>query len=107
MDQHGDNAPGQFSFSKILSNRHLERDQKRLLSTLLDQLDGMVYRCRNDAHWTMEFVSVGCLALTGYSADDLLLNEIIWRSVRGADSPMPAPVRAAFVFAHPKDGDDD
>ncbi|MBI4623566.1 MAG: beta-propeller fold lactonase family protein [Verrucomicrobia bacterium] len=37
------------------------------------------------------------------AADDLLLNEIIWRSVRGADSPMPAPVRAAFVFAHPKD----
>ncbi|MBD3175490.1 MAG: phosphoesterase, partial [Armatimonadia bacterium] len=29
--------------------------------------------------------------------DDLLLNDIIWRSVRGADSPMPRPVRAAFV----------
>ena len=40
------------------------------------------------------------------AADDLLLNEIVWRSVRGADSPMPAPVRAAFVFAHPKDDDD-
>src|SRR5207245_1811135 len=40
------------------------------------------------------------------AADDLLLNEMIWRSVRGADSPMPAPVRAAFVFAHPKDQDD-
>src|SRR5580765_7454227 len=33
------------------------------------------------------------------AADDLLLNEVIWRSVRGADSPMPAPVRAAFVFS--------
>jgi len=40
------------------------------------------------------------------AADDLLLNEVVWRSVRGPDSPMPAPVRAAFVFAHPK-GDDD
>src|SRR5262249_41382481 len=29
-------------------------------------------------------------------ADDLLFNEVIWRSVKGADSPMPAPVRAAF-----------
>ena len=37
------------------------------------------------------------------AADDLLLNEIIWRSVRGADNPMPAPVRAAFVFAHPNE----
>jgi len=31
------------------------------------------------------------------AADDLLLNEVIWRSVRGADSSMPPPVRAAFV----------
>jgi YVTN family beta-propeller protein len=40
------------------------------------------------------------------AADDLLLNEVIWRSIRGEDSPMPAPVRAAFVFSHPKDDDD-
>ncbi len=32
--------------------------------------------------------------------DDLLFNEVIWRSVRGANSPMPPPVRAAFVFPH-------
>jgi hypothetical protein len=36
------------------------------------------------------------------AADDLLLGEVIWRSVRGPDSPMPAPVRAAFVFPHLK-----
>ncbi len=42
------------------------------------------------------------------AVDDLLLNEVIWRSVRGANQPMPAPVRAGFVFAHPKqDADDD
>jgi hypothetical protein len=42
------------------------------------------------------------------AADDLVLNEIIWRSVRGAASKMPAPVRAAFVFAASgKDRDDD
>jgi DNA-binding beta-propeller fold protein YncE len=34
------------------------------------------------------------------AADDLLLNEVIWRSVRGDDSPMPAPTRAAFVVTH-------
>ncbi|MCS6977328.1 MAG: bifunctional YncE family protein/alkaline phosphatase family protein [Gemmatales bacterium] len=34
------------------------------------------------------------------AADDLLFNEIIWRSVRGPHSPMPPPVRAAFVFPH-------
>jgi len=31
-------------------------------------------------------------------ADDLLFNEIIWKAVKGADSPMPPPVRAAFVL---------
>jgi YVTN family beta-propeller protein len=40
------------------------------------------------------------------AADDLLLNEVIWRSIRGADSPMPPPTRAGFVFAHQKDEDD-
>ncbi len=40
------------------------------------------------------------------AADDIQLNEIIWRSVRGADSKMPAPVRAAFFIAQTK-GDDD
>lgn len=39
-------------------------------------------------------------------ADDLLLNELVWKSVRGLDSPMPAPVRASFVFALPDDEDD-
>ena len=38
------------------------------------------------------------------AADDLLLNEIIWRSVRGGHHPMPAPVRAAFVFTPGDEG---
>jgi DNA-binding beta-propeller fold protein YncE len=41
------------------------------------------------------------------AADEQLLNEVIWRSVRGPDSPMPPPVRAAFVFPHVKDDGDD
>jgi YVTN family beta-propeller protein len=36
------------------------------------------------------------------AADDLVLNEIVWKSVKGPDSPMPPPVRAAFVFAEPE-----
>ena len=42
------------------------------------------------------------------AADDLALNEVIWQSVKGENSVMPAPVRAAFVFNHPpKDDNDD
>jgi DNA-binding beta-propeller fold protein YncE len=40
------------------------------------------------------------------AADDLLLNEVVWRSVRGAKAAMPPPVRASFVFAGPE-GDDE
>ena len=40
------------------------------------------------------------------AADDLLLNEIVWRSVKGPDSAMPAPVRATFFFAR-RELDDD
>jgi hypothetical protein len=43
------------------------------------------------------------------AVDDLLLNDVIWHSVRGPEVPMPAPVRAAFYIPHGKAGhaDDD
>ena len=44
-------------------------------------------------------------------ADDLQFNEVIWKSVKGADSKMPAPVRSAFFLPKArkdeKDDDDD
>jgi DNA-binding beta-propeller fold protein YncE len=40
------------------------------------------------------------------AADDLLLNEIIWRNVRGADTIMPAPTRRAWVLAEADDEDE-
>ncbi|MGE3410246.1 MAG: alkaline phosphatase family protein [Pirellulales bacterium] len=41
------------------------------------------------------------------AADDLVLNDLVWRSVRGANSPMPAPVRASFVINVDDDDDDE
>jgi DNA-binding beta-propeller fold protein YncE len=40
-------------------------------------------------------------------APELELNEILWKSVRGAASPMPPPVHAAFVRPVEKGDDDD
>ena len=41
--------------------------------------------------------------------DDIKFNEVIWRSVKGGDHPMPAPVHAGFVLSGggAKDDDDD
>ena len=41
------------------------------------------------------------------AAPDVEFNEIIWKSVKGADSQMPAPVRSAFVRVIDDDDDDD
>ncbi|MNX66884.1 Sensor protein DivL [compost metagenome] len=55
--------------------RELEAS-RRSQAALLSNLPGMAYRCRLDPHWTMEFVSEGSKALTGYAPGDLVHN---WR----------------------------
>jgi PAS domain S-box-containing protein len=45
-----------------------ERFQRALLATV----PGIVYRCRNDRDWTMEFVSEGCRDLLGIAPEDLV-----------------------------------
>ncbi len=47
-------------------------ESQRFMSTLMSNLPGMVYRCKNERDWPLEFVSQGCVALTGYQPEELL-----------------------------------
>ncbi len=53
------------------------QESERSKSVLLSNLPGMAYRCKFDHNWTMEFISDGCLALTGYSSNDLVMNSLV------------------------------
>jgi diguanylate cyclase (GGDEF)-like protein/PAS domain S-box-containing protein len=50
------------------------RESERSKSVLLANLQGVAYRCSFDRKWTMQFVSQGCFALTGYQPEELLGN---------------------------------
>ena len=51
------------------------QDSKVQLERLVGNLPGMAYRCQNDPHWTMIYVSSGCEAVTGYLRDELEQNK--------------------------------
>ncbi|OPY35660.1 MAG: sensory histidine kinase AtoS [Methanoregula sp. PtaU1.Bin006] len=78
-------AQGELEFIDGIINDISERKQaeqdlaesRRVLDTLIHNLPGMVYRCRNDRDWTMEFVSGGCADLTGYDPGDLVSNRTL------------------------------
>jgi hypothetical protein len=50
------------------------KESHSLINTLVSHLQGMVYRCRNDKKFTMEFLSDGAFDLTGYSPSELIHN---------------------------------
>jgi len=63
--------------ARLRRSRAALEESERSKSVLIANLPGIAYRCRYDEEWTMEFVSEGCLRLTGYSSDDLLFNRKI------------------------------
>ena len=52
-------------------------ESNRVLDTLFNNLPGMAYRCLRDKDRTMNILSGGCLAVTGYERSELLNNRVV------------------------------
>lgn len=53
------------------------QENQRVLSSLMSNTPGLLYRCNNDRQWTMSFISEQCIAITGYSPDDFIDNKTL------------------------------
>jgi PAS domain S-box-containing protein len=54
-----------------------ERDRRRL-ETLISNLPGFVYRCRNAPGWPMELVRGESESITGYTTEELAGDAVVW-----------------------------
>jgi len=65
---------------RVLSSESIKTfryDRTHILDSVIDNLQGMLYCNLYDKNWTMVFVSKGSTALTGYSPNELVLNNVI------------------------------
>ncbi|PKP19548.1 MAG: hypothetical protein CVU04_05760, partial [Bacteroidetes bacterium HGW-Bacteroidetes-20] len=65
------------SDSVPVENTSLLNISKRTLSSLMDNLPGFFYRCKNDKDWTMIVITDGCKELTGYESYELENNNVL------------------------------
>jgi len=52
-------------------------ESQRKLSTLVQNLPGMVYRCKLGQIWELDYVSSTCFQITGYKEEELIGNKTI------------------------------
>lgn len=57
------------------------RESQRMLASVLANLPGMAYRCRNEPGWPMDFVSEGAQALTGYAPAEFVRGAVRYEQV--------------------------
>jgi PAS domain S-box-containing protein len=81
----------------------LQESQRRLAS-LINSLPGIVFSCKNDPQWSMDYLSQGCLPLTGYTSAELVDHgPHSYNSITHPDDlpNLLATITAAIAQGHP------
>lgn len=61
---------------RVIAEQELKETHRRLNVTM-NNLRGVVYRCKNETHWPMEFVSHGVTELTGYAPEEFVGTSLV------------------------------
>jgi PAS domain S-box-containing protein len=115
FDAGGDLSGIAGTISEVDRRRREDESQasRRHVNTLLANVPGMIYRGLNDPDWTMEFVSDGCLDLTGYESWEIVGNrrvtfvslihpedrDFVWSQVQAA-LEVRRPYQIAYRLVH-------
>ncbi|MBN2604763.1 MAG: diguanylate cyclase [Bacilli bacterium] len=69
-------SAGIFSKISIFFNNEIA-ESNRINSSLISNLPGFAYRCKNDEQWTMELLTERFVEVTGYDIKDCIGNKLI------------------------------
>ncbi|PVV27585.1 MAG: hypothetical protein B6D79_01650 [gamma proteobacterium symbiont of Ctena orbiculata] len=64
---------------EIIHRKEVEealRESRQRLGNIVFNSPGAIYRCANDEHWSMEFISAAITQITGFPSEDFLHNQV-------------------------------
>jgi PAS domain S-box-containing protein len=64
--------------TELHNSRTLLQEREERLQSMINNFPGAVYRCENDARWTMLYLSAAVQKLTGYAAEKFIVMMCRW-----------------------------
>jgi len=68
-------------FAEVNDLNNTLKDTIKKHHALINNLPGIIYRCKNNRNWEMEYISDGCKNITGYSSEDFLSSKINFTTI--------------------------
>lgn len=83
-DEHGEIIEVHGAFQDITKIKRAEKkleESRQALVRLIGNLPGIAYRSRYEQDWPMDYISNGCLDITGYSHHDFYSHKAVWNEI--------------------------